>query len=89
MKAYSQVDVTHFNNYDYWNEFSREELVHYSNEQRHDLVSFIARLKLSQHYNGIFLTNEMHVPASIYDRKLLTDETKVLYQDTSLRWIFL
>jgi hypothetical protein len=78
--AYSYVDVTHFNSYDYLNEFYDRELVHYSNEQRHDLVSFIARLKLSQHYSGIFLTNEMHVPASIYDRKLFTDETKVLYQ---------
>jgi hypothetical protein len=78
--AYSYVDVTHFNSYDYLNEFYDRELVHYSNERCHDLVSFIARLKLSQHHSGIFLTNEMHVPASIYDRKLFTDETKVLYQ---------
>jgi hypothetical protein len=58
--------------------FFEDELHLYMKEERYDLLSLLARLKLSQKNNGLFLTIEMLAPANIFDRTIVTDETGFL-----------
>jgi hypothetical protein len=79
-KGFPPVKVINLNNKDNMDLFFEDELHPYMKEGCYDLVSLLARLKLSQENNGLFLTNKVHIPPNIFDRTIVTDETGFLFQ---------
>ncbi|KAJ3615992.1 hypothetical protein Zmor_012137 [Zophobas morio] len=79
-EAYSGVQVHYLELKEDMEEFYEDELRPYMEKKHYDLVSLLARLKLSQTHSGLFLANDVKVPANIFDRSVVTDEWGFLFQ---------